>query len=246
MELMPFGVENGDSKMGFLTSTQKVELEQSLYINSKSFRHLYISRKGFVTGEYIDDTFLYRDRFGDLTTTIICAFCHYDLLMNDDSSISFRQTRDESVLKRIKNTISSTYPSKYSNILLNWAMIITWKDLFFSAIDEEFKNTFQLVLTTDENGQSFALFQYEKLNFQKKIFNLMAGYTFGDKINYVNHINLVEILLTDKKHLPRSVVYPLNCAPSNFFFSTSTNSCGERLFYLIFLIFLFMRYPHTG
>ena len=113
---------------------------------------------------YIDDKFLYRDRFVDLTTTIICAFCHYDLLMNDDSSISFRQTKDDSVLKIIKNTISSIYPSKYSNILLNWAMIITWKDLFFPALDEEFKNTFQLVLTADENGQSFALFQYEKLN----------------------------------------------------------------------------------
>ena len=127
-------------------------------------------------------------------------------------SLFYRQITTTSVLNQLKNEIIAAYPSKYSSLTLNWAIIITWKDVSAYSFESS-KSTFQLVVTTSDNCQNFALFHYEKMALPRNS-NFIAGYTLGDFINYKSLTNIVSEFLSNPSLLPRSIIYRLNSSPS--------------------------------
>ena len=162
----------------------------------------------------------------------------YDLKNYGSSSLFYRQTTNATILNQIKSAITTTYPSQYSRYSPNWAFIVTWKDVSIYSF-ESYKNTFQLILTSDNNCQWFVLFQYDKLNIPVALqSSFKAGYTLGNSINYISISNAVHYFLYNTSFLPTSVMYPLNLSPNCSNSLTPVNqtdvtnlnpsNCGQR------------------
>ena len=209
--ILPYGIENGDISLPIFDddSFGPIALDKTLKFNSSSFNSLYICSNGFVSNTNIT-MFAFLDL--NLINTPIIGPLLYDLKNYGNGSLFYRQTTNPSVLTQIKNTITSVYPSRYSAVSLNWAFIVTWKDISLYNYRST-KNTFQLVLTSDNNCQSFVLFQYEKLSLPEEV-HYKAGYTRGDSIFYQSITNIVQKFFNITSFMPRSVVYPLNLSPS--------------------------------
>ena len=191
------------------TSIGPINLNEPFYINDFSFNAFYICSNGFVSNSY-STTYTFPDFYSSSIPFIGPLLM--DLRNNGNSSIYYRQTSNEAILNQIKNTIMGTRISQYSTFNPNWAFIVTWKDIsVYGTSGNTFTNTFQLVLTRDENCRSFALFNYDKLNIPDyKLSIVKAGYTLGDTINYLSISDKVKIFLNDTTKLPSSLVYALN------------------------------------
>jgi hypothetical protein len=225
--LLPYGLENGDSSMGFFDddSVGPINFNEPFYINDSSFDAFYICSNGFISNSY-STAYTFTDF--NLPSIPIIGPLLIDLKNNGNSSIYYRQTSNQTLLNQIKNTIMETRISQYSSFTPNWAFIVTWKDISIYGYAES-TNTFQLVLTTDNNCRSFALFNYDKLNIpENKISTVKAGYTLGDTISYLSISDKVQIFLNDTRKLPSSLVYLLNSLPNCSALSSTTKGASTR------------------
>ena len=208
---MPYGTENGDISLPIVDddSFGPISLDRTLYFGANSISSIYICSNGFISSQ---STTLYLFPDINLINFPAIGSVFSDFRNFGSSSLFYRQITTTSVLNQLKNEITAVYPSKYSSLTLNWALVITWKDVSAYSFESS-KSTFQLVIATGDNCQSFALFHYEKMALSGNS-DFIAGYTLGDFINYKSLSSIVSEFLSTPSYLPRSIIYRLNASPN--------------------------------
>ncbi|KAE9546599.1 hypothetical protein FO519_010189 [Halicephalobus sp. NKZ332] len=103
--------------------------------------------------------------------------------------VYFRQTTNDSVLKKANQEIANAFPEMH-NIHLKWAFIATWynvtsfQDLECKDEEDRLRNTFQVSLVTNGTS-SFAIYYYNEIEWTtgdvSNGIQAQAGYDFGDR-----------------------------------------------------------------
>ncbi|CAJ0961135.1 unnamed protein product [Ranitomeya imitator] len=124
------------------------EIYRSCYVNNNGA----ISFKQPVT-DYTPDAFPIPDLF------MICPYWG-DVDNERGGSIHYRQTTDETLMKRISDDINKMFEDM--DFTSEWAFIATWHEVAYHGTESDKTNTFQVVLTVD-GLRSIVMFRYQDI-----------------------------------------------------------------------------------
>ena len=208
---IPYGEAAGDESIPKMDDVSfAVPINISFRYFKKSYTTFYVGSNGLLSFfPYTEHT----PRQLPITNSpIICPFWS-DIDITKQGDVYYRIFADEENLKKVDFDINTYYKpskSKPADFKSTWAFVVTWSECSshtstFYSTPSLYKNTFQLVLASNEFGnETYGIYNYMKLEWPNYFFShqkFLAGYN-GDnsylvqsnfviieKINFINLIN---------------------------------------------------------
>ena len=229
-DLLPFGTSNGDS---LLTTADELCSYTSLYnfynFYDSPINYIYVCLNGYISVDYFSTYSI--SSFSDLASPLIAGLS-MDLDTRYSGNIFYRETTDSNILHTLKSYIIAYNSSKNASaLLLNSAFIVTYENVPFFLYPST-TNSFQIIITTTSNCETFAIVIYKYLNSGRD--NYYAGFSSKTGILYKQLANddLFYMASNPSLTVPNYIVYKLSndnsktCGKENFF------QYLEKLFFL--------------
>ncbi|XP_019624540.1 PREDICTED: nidogen-1-like isoform X25 [Branchiostoma belcheri] len=159
-DFYPYGVEYGDTELrkGDEVSSHPIPLFSSVYFYGTRYQSLFVSTNGIISfgkavSEYITERF-------PLDVSVISVFST-DVDTEAAGQVFYRETTDQRLLGQASTAIREYFPDQSSGFTANALFIVTWVDVGYYPDGDDKRNTFQAVIATDGERESFVFFHYE-------------------------------------------------------------------------------------
>ncbi|XP_033733052.1 sushi domain-containing protein 2-like [Pecten maximus] len=163
-DFYPFGEIHGDTanKQKDDGGSGKISLPVKFPFFGQDYTSLYVNNNGLLTFEKEKTTYKPKKFPLSDNTSVIAVFWADIDIQREGGNVTYRQTTDPSLLTRATEDVRKYF---FLRKEFTWMLIATWYEVGFygaSNSGELRKNTFQLVLSTNEE-KSFVFFYYNKL-----------------------------------------------------------------------------------
>ena len=207
-DLLPYGTSNGDSLLATADdSAFYISLNNNYNFYDSLFNYIFVCTNGYIS---IDSSvFLSISSFSNLGSPTIAGLS-MDLDTKSSGNIYYRETSDLFILESLKSYIlaydSSTNPF---SLFLNSAFIVTYDNVPFYA-NPSTNNSFQIIITSTPDCQTFAIVMYKYLNIGRSSY--YAGFSAKNGILYkqLENDDLLYLVNNPSLTMPNYLVYKLS------------------------------------
>jgi hypothetical protein len=193
----------------------KFSIKKPFHFFDNVYSYFYINSNGFVSFSYYDPASL--RRFPISSVSVIAPFWS-DIDMRFGGSIYHREINQTNILKSIGDDIKKRCPNL--SFTPQWAYMVTWSDApSYLSLDErngeksQYRNVFQLMMVTNGQAVSFAIYNYARLDWPNEKINstFQAGYNSADSVFFVlENANKSTLIGKSNINKPGRWVLPLN------------------------------------
>ena len=181
----PFGFSNNDTRA---PKADDVNSGPITFKYRKTFPYLdtqyssvYINANGLIS--FNDMTgYLWLTRLNRITSSrkipILAAFWS-DISTFECGNLYYRETMQTGILRLISNDIQKSFKCSFQ---ATWAFIVTFDKVCQSGKTTKITNSFQIVITTDDNT-SYAIYNYGQLSWFEES-GSSAFYSIGDGVRF--------------------------------------------------------------
>jgi hypothetical protein len=199
--LLPYGSSFGDKIVpyGDDVSFGPIKLKEGLNLNAIFYHELFISTNGFVSFEHSD---LFEAVDMSLIEKPQVAVLFSDFDTKRSGSIFYKELLDADTLDFISSILESDLVNSTQNegVSLTSAFVVTWVNVpLYGEDNSNSRNTFQLILGTEANCSSYAIFYYKQIDV---LSNFTIGLTSGEDGLFEKQVDRDEFLNLMKLESP--------------------------------------------
>ena len=220
---MPYGTSNGDSILTKADdSTFYINLNNNYNFYDTRYNYIYVCTNGYISIDSILSTSI--SSYKSLSLPLVAGLA-MDLDTRSSGNIYYRETNDILILDSLKSYILEYNSSTdASSLFLNSAFIVTYDNVPFFG-NASTKNSFQIIITSTPECESFAIVLYKFLNPGRD--HYYAGFSAKNGILYkqLENDDLFYLASNPSLTMPSYLVYKLSndnaqvtCGKKNFIY----------------------------
>ena len=201
-------------------STFYIRLNNYYYFYDTPYNYIHVCLNGYISVDYYSTYSI--SSFSDLDTVLIQGLS-MDLDTRFSGNIFYRETSESLILDTLKSYIIAYNSStNASSLLLNSAFITTYENVPFRSYPSS-RNSFQIIITTSSNCETFAVVIYKYLSSGRTSYYAGFSAKYGILYKPLANDDLLHLAHNPSSTLPSYIVYKL----SNEY---ALLSCGKKYY----------------
>ena len=154
--------------------SKQINLNFKLYLYNTSYDSVYVCVNGFIS--FISSNNFRIADYSSINYPVVGALS-VDLDTREKGNIYYRETTELNQITSIKKIIQNYFNLEDDDLNLNSAFIVTYDNVPLHGDNNKYtRNTFQIILASSKNCESFAIIGYKYLNDPGVSY---AGYSSG-------------------------------------------------------------------